>query len=57
MTLTARFPNADESLAWEIDVDPVDTPRLQSLDTEAQQILLTAVRQDMQRTAGTLHVF
>jgi len=48
MSLTARFPNAEEFLAWEIDVDPAETPKLQNLDTEAQQVILAAVRQDMQ---------
>ena len=48
MSITARFPNADEFLAWEIDVDPTETPALQNLDTEAQQVILAAVRQDMQ---------
>jgi len=48
MSITARFPNAEEFLAWEIDVDPAETPALQNLDTEAQQVILAAVRQDMQ---------
>ena len=48
MSITARFPNAEEFLAWEIDVDPTETPALQNLDTEAQQVILAAVRQDMQ---------
>jgi hypothetical protein len=48
MSITARFPNAEEFLSWEIDVDPTETPALQNLDTEAQQVILAAVRQDMQ---------
>ena len=48
MSITARFPNAEEFLAWEIDVDPTETPTLQNLDPEAQQVILAAVRQDMQ---------
>lgn len=48
MSITARFPNVEEFLAWEIDVDPAETPALQNLDTEAQQVILAAVRQDMQ---------
>ena len=48
MSITARFPNAEEFLAWEIDVDPAETPALQNLDAEAQQVILAAVRQDMQ---------
>ncbi len=47
-SLTAHFPNAEEFLAWEIDVDPAETPALQNLNTDAQQIILAAVRQDMQ---------
>ena len=49
MSITARFPSAEEFLAWEIDVDPAETPALQNLDPEAQQVILAAVRQDMQR--------
>jgi ubiquinone/menaquinone biosynthesis C-methylase UbiE len=48
MTLTAHFPNPEEFLAWEIDVDPAETPALQNLDTEAQKVILATVRQDMQ---------
>ena len=48
MSITARFPNAEEFLAWEIDVDPTETPALRNLNTEAQQVILAAVRQDMQ---------
>jgi ubiquinone/menaquinone biosynthesis C-methylase UbiE len=49
MTLTARFPNAEQFLAWEIDVDPAKTPALQNLDTEDQKAILAAVRHDMQK--------
>lgn len=48
MSITARFPQPEEFLAWEIDVDPAETPALQNLDPEAQQVILAAVRQDMQ---------
>jgi ubiquinone/menaquinone biosynthesis C-methylase UbiE len=48
LSITARFPNPEEFLAWEIDVDPAETPALQNLDPEAQQAILAAVRQDMQ---------
>jgi hypothetical protein len=48
MTLTALFPNPEEFLAWEIDVDPAETPALQNLDAGAQRVILAAVRQDMQ---------
>ena len=49
-SITAQFPQPEEFLAWEIDVDPTETPALQNLDTEAQQVILAAVRQDMQRS-------
>jgi ubiquinone/menaquinone biosynthesis C-methylase UbiE len=48
MSMTARFPNAEEFLAWEIDVDPTETPALQNLDPEAQREIMAAARQDMQ---------
>jgi hypothetical protein len=48
VSITARFPNPDEFLAWEIDVDPAKMPALQSLDTETQQVILRAVRKEMQ---------
>ena len=47
-SLTARFANPEAFLAWEIDVDPAETPALQHLDVPAQQVILAAVRQDMQ---------
>ena len=48
MTLTAHFPQPEEFLAWEIDIDPTEAPALQNLDKEAQQEILAAARQDMQ---------
>jgi len=48
MSITSRFPQPEEFLAWEIDVDPAETPALQHLDWEAQQVILATVRQDMQ---------
>lgn len=50
MSITARFPQPGEFLAWEIDVDPADTPALRNLDPEAQKVVLATVRQDMQRS-------
>jgi ubiquinone/menaquinone biosynthesis C-methylase UbiE len=50
MSITARFPQPEEFLAWEIDVDPADTPALRNLDPEAQKVVLATVRQDMQRS-------
>jgi hypothetical protein len=49
VSITARFPQPAEFLAWEIDVDPADTPAIRNLDPEAQQVILASVRQDMQR--------
>jgi hypothetical protein len=46
--MTARFPNAQEFLAWELDVDPAETPVLQHLDVEAQKAIMTALREEMQ---------
>jgi hypothetical protein len=48
ISITARFPQPEEFLAWEIDVDPAETPALENLDIETQQAILAAVRQDMQ---------
>jgi len=47
-SVTARFSNPEEFLAWELDVEPAETPALQVLDVAAQQIILTVVRQEMQ---------
>jgi len=47
-SITARYSNPDEFIVWEIDADPAETPALQSLDAQAQQAILAAVRQDMQ---------
>lgn len=47
-SITARFPNPEEFLAWEVDVDPAEAPALQHLDTPAQQAILAAVYRDMQ---------
>jgi ubiquinone/menaquinone biosynthesis C-methylase UbiE len=47
-SMTARFSNPEAFLAWEIDVDPAETPALQHLDAQAQQVILAAVHQEMQ---------
>lgn len=47
-SVTVRFPNPDEFLAWESGVDPATAPALQHLDDSAQQVVLEALRQDMQ---------
>ena len=48
LSIMARFPNAEEFLAWESDVDPAACPKLQNLDTESQQAILAALHQEMQ---------
>jgi ubiquinone/menaquinone biosynthesis C-methylase UbiE len=47
-SITAYFPQPEEFLAWEIDINPAEAPALQNLDNEAQQAILAAARQDMQ---------
>ena len=47
-SITARFSNPEEFLAWEIDVEPSETPALRHLDAQAQQAILAAVRNEMQ---------
>jgi len=48
LSIMARFPNAEEFLAWESDVDPAACPKLQNLDTASQQAILAALHQEMQ---------
>ena len=48
MSLTAHFPQPEEFLAWEIDINPAEAPALQNVDKEAQQAIMAAARQDMQ---------
>ena len=48
MSITARYPNPQEFLAWEIDVDPAETPALQNLDAEAQKTILVSLQAEMQ---------
>jgi len=48
MSIIAHFPQPEEFLAWELDVNPAEAPALQDLDKEAQQAIMTAARQDMQ---------
>ncbi len=48
VSIMARFPNPQEFLAWEIEVDPAETPALQNLDAEAQQVILAALHEEMQ---------
>lgn len=48
MSITAHFPQPEEFLAWEMDINPAEAPTLQNLDMEAQQAILAAARQEMQ---------
>jgi len=48
MSLMAHFPQPEEFLAWEIDINPAEAPALRNLDKEAQQAIMAAARQDMQ---------
>lgn len=48
VSITARYSNPDEFLAWESDVDPAEAPALQGLDSQVQQEIIAAVRQEMQ---------
>ena len=48
VSITARFQQPEEFLAWELDVDPANTPALQNIDSEAQQTIMATVRQAMQ---------
>ncbi len=47
VSMTARFPNPEEFLAWEIDVNPAAIPALRHLDTQARQAIMAALREDM----------
>lgn len=48
MSLTARFPNPEEFLAWEIDVDPAAIPLLQHLDDQSRQMMMDSIRKEME---------
>lgn len=48
MSITAHFPQPEEFLAWEIDINPAEAPALQNLAKEAQQEIMAVARQDMQ---------
>ena len=48
VSITVRFPNPEEFLAWEIGVDPAAIPSMQHLDAQAQQAIIEAIHEDMQ---------
>ncbi len=47
VSMTARVPNPEEFLAWEIDVDPAEIPSTQHLDAQARQAIMAAISEDM----------
>jgi hypothetical protein len=47
VSMTALFPNSEEFLAWEIDVDPATIPSMQHLDAQARQAIMAAISDDM----------
>ncbi len=48
MSIAARFPNPEEFLAWEIDVDPAAIPSMQHLDDQARQAMMDSIRGEME---------
>ena len=47
MSMTARFPNPEEFLAWETDVDPAAIPSMQHLDDQTRQAMMNSMRGEM----------
>ena len=47
MSITARYSNPAEFLAWESDVDLAEAPALEHLDEQARQAIMDAFREDM----------
>ena len=47
-SLTARFPNPEDFIAGEIEVDTAAIPSMQHLDSQARQAIVTAITRDMQ---------
>jgi SAM-dependent methyltransferase len=52
VSITARYSNPAEFLAWEMDVDPAEAPALQNLDVESRQAILATLNEDMQTALG-----
>ena len=48
VSITARYSNPPEFLAWELDVDPAETPALQNLDAESRHAILATLNDAMQ---------
>ncbi len=53
-SLTARFPNPDDFIAGEIEVDTAAIPSMQHLDTKAREAIVTAITIDMQSPLNEL---
>jgi ubiquinone/menaquinone biosynthesis C-methylase UbiE len=51
-SITARYANPPEFLAWEMDVDPAETPALQYLDVESRHAILMTLHREMQTALG-----
>jgi ubiquinone/menaquinone biosynthesis C-methylase UbiE len=47
-SITARYSDPAEFLAWEMDVDPAETPALQHLDVGSRESILATLNEDMQ---------
>ena len=47
-SLTARFPNPDNFIAGEIEVDTAAIPSMQHLDSKSRQAMVRAITRDMQ---------
>jgi SAM-dependent methyltransferase len=47
MSITARFPNPEAFLEWEMDVDPAAIPSMQHLDDPTRQAMLDSMRWEM----------
>ncbi len=47
-SLTARFPNPDDFIAGEIEVDTAAIPSMQHLDSKSRQAIVKAITGDMQ---------
>jgi hypothetical protein len=46
--MTARFPNPEAFIAWEIDVDPAVIPSMQHLDNQARQAMMDSIHGELE---------
>lgn len=49
VSMTSHFPNPENFLSGEIDVDTASIPSMQQLDTQRRQALISAILSDMER--------